>query len=161
MGKVCRETCKIMKLNTLNPMLFPQRCGGKYSWRIPASLLFFGLCFTSACNSNKMKLPTTYPVRGKVVFRQGGAFPGGTISFQSKVNSTVTASSLIKADGTFELKSFISGDEAPGAIAGLHRVIVVPPLDDKKALASLPPTIPPQTVKVSEGENNLTITIDK
>jgi hypothetical protein len=159
MEKVCQEIFKIMKLIPLSPMPFPQRAGGIYSWKIPASLLVFGLCFTSGCNS-QMKLPTTYPVHGKVVFRQGGAFPGGTITFQSQVNSAVSASSRIGPDGTFELKSFIAGDEAPGALAGLHRVVIVPPLDDKAVMSTLSP-IPVQTVKVSEGENNLTITVDK
>jgi hypothetical protein len=126
---------------------------------IPAGVLALGLCLAFGCGS-QAKLPQTHPVRGKVVFRQGGAFPGGTISFQSQVNSAVTASSLIKAGGTFELKSFIAGDEAPGAIAGLHRVVIVPPLDDKAVMSTLSP-IPVQTIKVSEGENNLTITVDK
>jgi hypothetical protein len=158
MEKVCRETCKIMKLILFNPMPFPQRGGGMYSRRVPAGLLVFGLCLLSGCNS-KVKLPATHPVRGKVVFRQGGVLPGGTITFRSQVNPAVSASSRIGPDGTFELKSFIAGDEAPGAPAGLHSVIIVPPLDNK-AMASLPP-FPEQTVKVSEGENNLTITLDK
>jgi hypothetical protein len=109
------------------------------------------------CRS-KALLPPTCPVRGKVVFRQGGALNGGTILFQSLVKPEVSASGKIEADGSFELKSFIAGDEAPGALAGSHRVTITPPCQGNQF--SMPP-IPPQTIAVSEGDNNLTITIDK
>jgi hypothetical protein len=115
------------------------------------------LCVVLGCRS-KMQLPPTWPVRGKVVFRQGGTLPGGTILFQSLVKPQVSASGKIEADGTFELKSFIAGDEASGALAGSHRVTITPPCVENRF--TMPP-IPPQTIAVSKGDNNLTITIDK
>jgi hypothetical protein len=84
-----------------------------------------------------------------------GRFPH---QHDSQVHSAVSASSQTGKDGTFEWKSFITDDEAPGAVAGLHRVIITPPYVNGVFL-QIPP-IQPQTVKVSEGENNLMVTIE-
>jgi hypothetical protein len=131
--------------------------GGVPRSEILALILAFGLGFLAGCRE-KLQLPRTYPVSGKVVFRQGGPFPGGTIQFQSLSQTTVSASSNIEADGTFQLTSFIANDQAPGAIPGRHRVIITPPFIGN---APTIPPVPSQEVTVSEGENNLTITVDR
>jgi hypothetical protein len=120
-------------------------------------VLAAGLCVAAGCRQ-KMELNETYPVRGKVVFRQGGVFPGGTIQFQSLARPAVSASGKIGPEGTFELTSFIADDQAPGAVAGRHRVIVTPPFVG--AAPTIPP-VPPQEITVSEGDNNLAITVDR
>jgi hypothetical protein len=122
-----------------------------------AAVLALGLCWVAGCRQ-KPKIAETYPVRGKVVFRQGGPFPGGTIQFHSRAKPAMSASSMIGPDGTFELTSFIAEDRAPGAVAGPHRVIVTPPFIG--AAPTIPP-VPPQEITVSEGENNLTITVER
>ena len=116
-----------------------------------------GLGIAAGCGA-KAKLPRTVPVRGKVVYRDGTPFSGGQIQFQSKTNPAVAASSTITADGNFELNSFMAGAAAPGAMAGSHRVLVIPQMDENHRLV---PPIPPQTITVAEGENNLTITVEK
>jgi hypothetical protein len=124
---------------------------------ILAGTILSGLCLVFGCG-HAAKLPSVNPVRGKVVFKQGGHLAGGSIVFISQDNPKVSASSKIGEDGTFELRSFIAGDEASGAIAGSHRVTIVPPcIGNSFAM----PSIPEQTISVSSGENDLTITIDK
>jgi hypothetical protein len=154
MEKLCREIGKFMAF-TLNRSKWSDRPAQRI---LLAVMLAIGLCWVGGCRE-KPKIPKTCPVRGKVVFQQGGPFPGGTIQFQSLDRPSVSASSKIAADGTFELTSFIAGDQAPGAVAGRHRVIITPPF-----IGGAPPTIPPvppQEITVSEGENNLTITVDR
>jgi hypothetical protein len=125
---------------------------------VPAVLaLVLALGLAAGCTP-KAQLPKLVPVRGKVVFRDGGPLTGGTIQFQSQQRLDVVASSVIGADGSFELSSFISGARAPGAVPGLHRVIIEPPFAKGSQSA---PTIPPQEITVTEGENSLTITIEK
>jgi hypothetical protein len=146
----------------LHPAIAKRRlrpvCGIRHV-RVLMGTLIFGLSIVLGCGS-KMKLPATYPVRGKVVFRQGGVLPGGAIFFQSQANLSVSAGSPIAEDGTFELKSFIVGREASGAIAGLHRVVITPPFLLNGAPYRIPP-IPDRTLMVSEGENNYKITIER
>jgi hypothetical protein len=133
------------------------RTHGILRFGVPAGLLAIGICLLVGCGNNP-RLPSTHPVRGKVVFRQGGPLSGGTILFQSKDKPGIVAVAKIGEDGSFEVKSSMAGDEAPGAIAGRHEITITPPFVGGRF--TMPP-IPPQEVTVSEGENNLTLTIDK
>ena len=122
-------------------------------------LLVLAILPIAGCHA-RAELPKTYPVRGKVVFRDGEPMTGGTIQFQSEEKPRVAASSIIAADGTFELSSFVAGARAPGAVPGRHRVIVLPPV----SINDVDPiwyAIPPQQASVCEGDNRLTITIEK
>ena len=68
--------------------------------------------------------PTTYPVRGKVVFEDGAPLAtGGKVLFESASLQGVgkNARGAIQPDGTFEMTTFESGD---GAVPGKHRVLV-------------------------------------
>src|SRR5688572_24281982 len=67
----------------------------------------------------------TYPVEGTVKFANGSPLEGGWIECVPKSGPRVTARSQIQPDGTFRLGTFSMSD---GAVAGLHRVIVNPPL---------------------------------
>ena len=59
---------------------------------------------------------------------------GGVIFFRSTENPTVTATSVIRADGSFELSTVTGADRLAGAIAGPHRVTVQAPLGDDQSL---------------------------
>lgn len=70
--------------------------------------------------------PRTYPVEGRVVFKEDGApMRGGQVVFEL-VDSTkpLSASGTIDDDGYFTLTTFKSGD---GAVAGDYRAVVMPP----------------------------------
>jgi len=69
----------------------------------------------------------THPVQGQVVFKDTGAaateLVGYTVSLES-VDGKVSASGLVKPDGTFEVGTHKPGD---GAVPGNHRVALNPP----------------------------------
>jgi hypothetical protein len=65
-----------------------------------------------------------YPVRGKVLFKDGTPLKGGLVVFESVDNPRVMARGDIGSDGTFSLGTKNPGD---GALPGKHRVMVSPP----------------------------------
>lgn len=65
--------------------------------------------------------PKTYSVSGEVVFEDGVVLQGGLVEF-SAVEQEMSATGRIGLDGKFRLTTVKVGD---GAIAGLHRAIVI------------------------------------
>jgi hypothetical protein len=70
--------------------------------------------------------PATYPVHGKVQYKSGRPFPGGTIQFLSAADPTLTISGEIAEDGTFQVETLFQGKRLPGAVAGPCQVLVSP-----------------------------------
>ncbi len=72
----------------------------------------------------------TYEVTGTVKLPDGTPLAGGRIMFRPAGDSDVTfaARGEIREDGTFELSTFGLGD---GAVAGKHKVMVLPPTPDE------------------------------
>jgi len=71
----------------------------------------------------------TYPVTGKVAFKDGKPLAGGMVVFSPMdPATTVGARGYILADGSFELSSERPGD---GSLTGRYRVLVKPPLQGK------------------------------
>lgn len=126
------------------------------------ALTLLSLVIPAGCNDRAAQL---WPVQGKVVYQDGLPLPGGTIEFESKDNSTLTAVGTIAADGTFRLEE--------GAAAGRYRVAIhaaepidLDELDDKKP----PPLLSAKyedvyqsglEVAVEPKDNELTITVEK
>jgi hypothetical protein len=78
-----------------------------------------------------------YPVKGKVVFKDGAPLTGGMVVFEmADPEIKVSASGPIRADGTFELGTNRAGD---GVLAGKYRVLVVPPLPPRLEERNPPP----------------------
>lgn len=117
------------------------------------------LPLASGCGQSE-RLPTTYPVRGKVVFRQGQPAAAGTVRFDSEADSRIVATGAIQPDGSFTLFSFINRQRAPGAIAGVHRATVISPLDERQS-----PLYSAKLVNdkytVAPGQNEFTLTIEQ
>lgn len=65
--------------------------------------------------------PKTYPVSGEVVFEDGVPLQGGLVEFSSS-EQEMSATGRIGPDGRFRLTTVKNGD---GAIAGMHRAIVI------------------------------------
>jgi hypothetical protein len=99
---------------------------------------------------------STYPVQGKVVFKDGTPLAGGYIVFESVDDDRVIARSDIEPDGTFTLGTRKPGD---GALAGQHRVAVSPPLRPNPEAAQGPPLIHPRFAKA--GTSNLVFTVER
>ena len=72
--------------------------------------------------------PVCYPVDGTAEL-QGKPAEGFTVEFASQAEETkgLSAMGKVGADGKFTLKTMVNGKEKPGAVAGLHKVVVVPP----------------------------------
>ena len=120
--------------------------------------------FAAAGCGKKAELPPTHPVHGRVMFRGGDPVTAGIVCFQSQGDSAVSATGTIGPDGSFTLSSFIAGARAPGAVAGLHRVIVTPPRNAAQSagggqMGTFRSATLPEPVSVQEGDNNLTLVI--
>jgi len=123
--------------------------------------LIFGLAIfvtaVTGCGSKPPNLPTTYPVRGIVVAADGKPLAGGAIYFTSSEKDRLEATGDIGPDGKFELRTVALGERLTGAIAGPHKVRVVP--------ASKPGDIPPamdlSDVTIQAKDNDLTIKLPK
>lgn len=103
--------------------------------------------------------PKTYPVKGKIINREGKPVKSGMVLFESVDDPKIQASGDLSSDGTFALDSNLG---KPGTVAGKHRVMIEPPLPEygEKALiankfASFATS--GLTAEVTEGENDLTI----
>lgn len=72
--------------------------------------------------------PKLYPVTGSVVF-EGKPAAGFMVEFSSQAAETkgLSASGQVAADGSFTLATRIRGTGRPGAVAGPHLVVVIPP----------------------------------
>lgn len=88
--------------------------------------LLIGLCFAIIGCSDPEK--ETYEVRGLVRYTDGKLLRDGTVEFESMDRKkSITATSDIQPDGTFELGTFEMTD---GAVAGRHRVVVIADQND-------------------------------
>ncbi len=122
------------------------------------ALLTFALLFTQGCGRPEM--PETFPVKGKVVYENGQPVPSGMVQFQSQSDQSVLVNGGIQPDGTFTLSSVKEDYRIDGAIAGQHRVTVVPPMDELQM--AVPTTFEElYTVKpdANENVNEFTFTI--
>jgi hypothetical protein len=104
-------------------MRFTVRTGRR---RLAAGLLLGGLA-AAGCGGKK-----TYPVEGQVVVKGGGvpaeALAGYVVTFESEVEK-VGATGSVGKDGTFRMTTTKNGD---GAVAGKHRVSLIPETWDAK-----------------------------
>lgn len=72
--------------------------------------------------------PAVHPTGGTVTF-EGRPAAGFTVEFSSQAPETrgLSASGIVAADGGFSLRTRFAGKARDGAVAGPHRVVVVPP----------------------------------
>ena len=73
--------------------------------------------FLVGCGSQ----PQTFPVHGRVVFKDGTPVRFGSIETLS-VEKRVNARGTIRPDGTFSLTTYENDD---GAVPGEHRVVII------------------------------------
>lgn len=72
--------------------------------------------------------PAVHPVAGRILF-QGRPAAGFMVEFSSDVEPTkgLSANGLTDADGAYALQTRFTGGPLPGAVAGPHRVVIIPP----------------------------------
>ncbi len=87
--------------------------------RIAICLAALSMIATGGC-AKKLQ---TYPVKGKVTFKDGSPLSKGLVEFEPVDGADkMNASGEIRADGTFVLGTLEPDD---GAVAGRHRAIIV------------------------------------
>lgn len=106
-------------------------------------------------------MPETYPVQGKVVFRNGKPVSGGGIMMQSLSDTTVSCTGVIASDGTFTVKSFKDRVQRPGAIAGQYRVTVTPPIDRQTGAMPYGMMRYDEPYTIEPKENQFVLTVDR
>lgn len=90
--------------------------------------------------------PVCHPAGGTVMF-EGRPMAGFTVEFSSQSPETrgLSASGVVGADGSFSLRTRIRGRAREGAVAGPHRVVVVPPPP-----AVQPGPVPPVPIRYAD-----------
>jgi hypothetical protein len=119
--------------------------------------LIFAAALGCARENAKSPIPTTYPVSGQVVFRNGKPFPGGMIHFVSKAEPSLAISGTIEDDGSFEVFTIFGGKPLPGAVRGLCTVMVSPPINENKPVDIYQPK---KEFEVKERENHFVVELD-
>jgi hypothetical protein len=133
---------------------------GRRLTQFPARLcldafLIATMCLTG-CGKPAKPLPTTYPVHGKVTYKDGAPVRDGLVQFHPEADPSVTTVAVIQSDGTYRLKSMRDGVRAEGAVPGVNRVMVTPPGNAHGII--LPVTYPtPYNVEPRDNEFHLTI----
>jgi hypothetical protein len=125
------------------------------------SILIVAACL-AGCGKRPPPLPTTYPVRGKVAYRDGTLLGGGMVQFVPEGYPEVTTSATINPDGTYSLTTMRDGLRAEGAVAGANRVMVIPPPGlDVKMGRGVVPTIYPNPYNVESRDNKFDLTAER
>lgn len=96
-------------------------------WLVAAPRVAAILCCLGGLGCGK-RPPQTFPTSGRVTIEKRPAI-GFTVEFSSQAPETrgLSASGIVTADGGFTLRTRFAGKPRDGAVAGPHRVVVVPP----------------------------------
>jgi hypothetical protein len=133
--------------------------------RIALGLLF--LVAASGCGGSR-----TYPVTGKVVYKDGSdisPLTGGLVVFEPlEAGAKDSARGEIQADGTFRLGTFKDADGAPaGRYRGLVTPPTPPPTDEKRPVRQvlhpryLSPATSPLEFTVDRDNTTFTLTVER
>lgn len=120
----------------------------------------------AGCGRRSAPLPTTYPVHGKVAYKDGTPVTGGVVQFQPQAEPSVTTAAMIGNDGTYSLTTTRSGLRAEGAVAGPNRVTVTPSGSggDRQSAGPqcvVPPTIYPTPYTVESRDNEFNMVVER
>lgn len=127
-------------------------------------VLIAGLTLTmSGCKEKELPMPKTYPVTGKVLYKDGKPMKKGMITFKPVGDDSASANSIVEEDGSFTLQTLTqTKQKAPGAVEGEHRVTLIFMVDDQMSGRPPDPLTLAQTYKVLPQDNNyIEIKIDK
>jgi hypothetical protein len=122
----------------------------QYRWMLmkAATITLMGV---AGCGSG---MPPTFPVKGRVVFKQGKPVTDGRIQFQSAADPQIKALGDIDNDGSFLLTTYVGAKKVQGAPEGSYNVVVE--LERPTEVVALP-----STYTVEPRENDFTIVIER
>ena len=112
----------------------------------------------AACNSLPPP-PKTYPVKGKIVFLDGGSPSEGTVEFRCA--EPFTAIGQVQPDGTFKLETLASNTKVDGAVEGEHTVTFISGVGKEQGQSALRPSQAAEKYKVKAGDNEFVIKVAK
>ncbi len=125
----------------------------------------------AGCGKSPAPLPATYPVHGKVTYRDGSPVTGGMVQFLPQSDISVVTTSAIARDGSYSLVTKRSGLHAAGAVAGLNRVTIMvnsPTEADSETtkvrgtgMSGVPPTTFPTPYIVEPHDNIFPLVVDR
>jgi hypothetical protein len=128
--------------------------------RLPILAPIFVMC-SVGCAKHPLPLQVTYPVHGKVTYKDGTPLSGGLIQFLPEADSSLVTNATINSDGTYRLTTMRDGLRAPGAVAGKNRVIIVSPPTAHGDEKSLLPIIVPTPYNVERRNNQFDLMIER
>lgn len=101
-------------------------CGiGSLKRWLALGLLLVVVVGVLGCRAKVRAISKTYPVHGKVTFKDGKPLTEGAVQFQPEQDPYVTTASPVGPDGSYSLSSFGDGhQQAKGAVPGPNRVLV-------------------------------------
>jgi hypothetical protein len=123
---------------------------GHYRWTL-MKVAAIGLVGIVGCGSG---MPKTYPVKGKVIFKENRPVTDGRIQFQSASDPQLKALAEIGEDGSFALTTYVGEKNVQGAPAGPYNVVVE--LERPAKVVALP-----NVFTVEPHENDFTIAIER
>ena len=127
---------------------------GKLAW-----LVVLSLCAGSGCAYS----PTTHPVSGKVVQKNGKVWTGGMITFQLDEDPKINATGDIQKDGSFSLTTHYvsrnSGASKPGAPIGVYSVTVEPFYGEELPTRIIGSSVT-EKFTVKEGDNTFVVEVE-
>ena len=132
------------------------------------SMMLIVVLHAAGCPERPKPLPRTYPVHGKVVYKDGAPVTNGLVQFQPEAEPTVTTTAAIRSDGAYSLITTRDGLRAEGAVAGSNRVIVIA-MDRNNSLEGaavrqqgrLLATYYPTSYNVESRDNELNVTVER
>ena len=132
---------------------------GRLLWALLAATVLAGL---GGCRKG-VDLPRTYPVKGKVVYKDGTPLAGGMVDFRPTGQAAGSVSGQIGSDGTFTLTTRTDQGAAPGAPEGQYRVTVMPRFegDQTKTHGFRPAAVKKTYTVQADDSNDFTITLDQ
>ena len=104
--------------------------------------------------------PKTYPVQGRVVFKDGQPMTGGAVEFRPSDPAAPISTGEVGPDGNFSLNCVVGTRKVAGAVAGTFQVTVMPPQSREQSGGRPVQLSKPYTVK-EDDSNNFTLTIDR
>jgi hypothetical protein len=119
--------------------------------RLPSALAL-GVVFLLGCGPASVPLPSTHPVEGTLTWDDGQPVAGGVVLLRSTSDLSVTTAGEVSPAGKYVLYTVRDAQRQPGALAGEHKVTVMPRVAEGQA--ELVITLP-QPVTVTAGVNTI------
>lgn len=129
--------------------------------RFQTLLLVVALGGAAACDKGPPPPPPTFPVKGKVIFLEGGSPADGMIEFRSLGSDSISARGKVEKDGSFVLSCIASNKTLEGAVEGEHTVTYIPDFGAQGAQSTLQPSVAADKYKVKPEPNDITVKVAK